>query len=358
MIIKSLELGNYRNYEKLSLDFDQGTNILYGNNGQGKTNILESVYLCATTKSHRGSKDKELVRFGMDNAHIRSIIEKNSRENQIDIHIKTGSSKGIAINRAPVKKAGELFGLLNVVLFSPEDLSIIKNGPQFRRRFMDMELCQTDSIYLHNLTMYRKAVDQRNSLLKDLSFGRGDMVMLDVWDEKVVEYGMNVIFSRQRFINSINPIVSDIHREITGSDEVLDISYDKNVEAESFSGEIKKNRERDIHFGQTHIGPHKDDISIELNGVDMRKYGSQGQQRTCALSMKLSEIEMIRLMTGDTPVLLLDDVLSELDSDRQELLLKHIRDTQTIMTCTGMDSFIRNNFDINRVYKVNNGTIE
>ena len=357
MIIKALELRNYRNYAQACINFDPKTNILYGKNGQGKTNILESVYLCGVTKSHRGNKDKELIKFDENESHIKCLIEKDKRERRIDIHLKKGMTKGIAIDKIPIKKYSELFGLLNIVLFSPEDLSIIKNGPLFRRRFMDSELCQSDGIYLHNLTMFRKALDQRNSLLKTITYEDTDKSMLDIWDEKVVEYGMNIIDSRKKFINKINPVITDIHKEITGNNEILDVTYEENVSASDYPNMIKSNREKDIRFGQTHSGPHKDDLAFVINGVDMRKYGSQGQQRTCALALKLAEIEIIKEISGDEPVLLLDDVLSELDSDRQKLLLKYIHDTQTIITCTGMDDFIKNNFDIDKIYKIDNGNV-
>ena len=189
MIIKSIQLSNFRNYEKLDISFDSETNIIYGDNAQGKTNILEAAYLSGTTKSHKGSKDKEMIRFGEDEAHIRTIVEKNDKEYRIDMHLRKNGAKGVAINKMPIKKASELFGILNIVFFSPEDLNIIKNGPSERRRFVDMELCQIDKYYLYNLNQYNKIVNQRNKLLKDM-YKRPDLgATLDVWDMQLVNYG-------------------------------------------------------------------------------------------------------------------------------------------------------------------------
>lgn len=189
MIVKSLELNHFRNYESLNIAFDQGTNILYGNNAQGKTNILEAIYLSGTTKSHKGSKDREMVQFGNEESHIRLFVEKQEKQFQIDMHLKKHKSKGIAVNRIPIKKAGELFGILTLVFFSPEDLNIIKNGPSERRRFMDMELCQLDRIYFDNLTKYNKILMQRNKLLKDIYTKPELKETLFAWNIQLAEYG-------------------------------------------------------------------------------------------------------------------------------------------------------------------------
>lgn len=356
MIIKSLELSNYRNYENLNIVFDKSTNILFGNNAQGKTNILESIYMSGTSRSHRGSKDKEIIRFGYDEAHIKSIIEKDNREFQIDIHLKKSRAKGIAINKIPIKKAIELFGILNLVVFSPEDLAIIKNGPSERRRFMDAELCQLDKVYLYDLTIYNKALNQRNKLLKDINFNPQLKDTLDVWNSQIIDYGRRIISRRRALIEQLNDIVKPIHENITGGSENIHIGYEMNVTEEAYEDEFNNSTDRDIRFGQTHIGPHRDDLSFEVNDIDMRKYGSQGQQRTCALSLKLAEIELVKNSIHEKPVLLLDDVLSELDSERQNLLLNQINDIQTIITCTGVEDFIKNRFKINRIFQVENAT--
>ena len=358
MIIKSIKLENFRNYENLELSFEKGTNILYGDNAQGKTNVLEAVYLSATTKSHKGSKDKEIIRFGQDEAHIRTNLDKEGMEYRVDMHLKKSKSKGIAVNGQHLKKAAQLLGLLNVVFFSPEDLSIIKNGPSERRSFVDMELCQIDKYYLYNLNQYNKIVNQRNKLLKDFYHNTDIYETLHVWDMQLVTYGKQIIERRKEFVDQLNEIIYGIHKNLSGGREELVIVYEPDTEAENFEYELQKFREKDIKYKMTSVGPHRDDFSFVVNGVDIRKYGSQGQQRTAALSLKLSEIELVKKVTGDNPVLLLDDVLSELDSNRQNYLLNNIGNIQTIITCTGLDEFINNRFSIDKIFKVTNGRIE
>ena len=357
MYIRSLELSNYRNYERVQIDFDKGVNILYGDNAQGKTNVLESIYLSSTTKSHRGSRDKEIVKFGEYEGHIRSLFEKNEVDYQIDIHLRTDKSKGIAINGVKLKKAAELMGVINVILFSPEDLSIIKNGPSDRRRFIDSELCQLDKVYLYNLTSYNKIVNQRNNLLKDITYHPELTDTLDVWDSQLISLGTKIIDRRTLFVNQLNEIIYDIHKNLTGDNEKLMIKYDPNVEIMEYSQKIKRNREKDIKYKLTSVGPHRDDFIFFINGMDIKKYGSQGQQRTAALSLKLSEIELIKTIVGTTPILLLDDVLSELDTGRQNYLLNYIGNIQTIVTCTGLDEFINSRIKIDRIFHVANSNV-
>lgn len=358
MIIKSLELQNFRNYNTLQLDFDIGTNIFYGDNAQGKTNILEAIFMTATTKSHKGSKDQDIIQFGHEEAHIRSYLFKEEITRQIDMHLRKGKTKGIAIDSQRIKKAADLMGLLNVVFFSPEDLSIIKNGPAERRRFIDMELCQLDSFYLYNLNHYNKIVNQRNKLLKDLSVNPGLKETLSIWDSQLVSFGAKVIERREIFISQLCDIISELHAKLSGGREKIRILYEKNVEIDDFEERLKKSQEKDIILKQSTVGPHRDDIIFIVNDIDIRRFGSQGQQRTAALSLKLSEIELVKKSIKDTPVLLLDDVLSELDNNRQNYLLNSIGSIQTIITCTGLDEFVKNRFEINKVFKVVNGMID
>ena len=359
MIVESLKLQNYRNYEYLNMNFDEKINIIYGDNAQGKTNILESMYVCATSKSHRGSKDREIIRFDNDESHIKVNVKKNDMNYRIDMHLKKNKPKGIAVNGIPIKRAVELFGILNIVFFSPEDLNIIKNGPSERRRFIDMELSQLDKIYLDCLINYNKVVNQRNSLLKEYAFsGREDIISsLDIWDMQLVKYGNDVIRSREKFVKEINNLVKSIHTKLSGDREQLEIIYEPCVKEQDFESELVRVRDRDLKFKCTNIGPHKDNMCFLINGMDVRKYGSQGQQRTAALSLKLAEIELVKQIIHDTPVLFLDDVLSELDSRRQNFLLDSIGNIQTMITCTGLDEFINNRFSINKIFKVVNGTV-
>lgn len=357
MYIESVQLKNYRNYQSLELSLDQGTNIFYGDNAQGKTNILESVYLCGTTKSHRGSKDREIIRFGEEDAHIRMKVVKDGLSYKIDMHLRKNRAKGAAINGLPIHKARELFGIVNLVFFSPEDLNIIKNGPGERRRFMDLELCQLDQIYLTELAGYNHTINQRNKLLKDLFSNPGLKDTLDVWDIQMAQYGRKIIEKRKKFVEDLNSIICEIHGNLTGGEEKLEVLYEPSAQGDSFAEILEKNREKDIRLKMTSSGPHRDDLCFMVNGVDIRKYGSQGQQRTAALSLKLSEIYLVKEKIKDTPVLLLDDVLSELDSSRQTYLLDSIHDIQTLITCTGLDDFISHQFHINKVFRVIKGEV-
>jgi len=357
MIIKSLELQDYRNYDFLDIHFDKGTNILYGDNAQGKTNILEAIFLAATTKSHKGTKDKDIINFNKEEAHIRTYLEKEGMETRVDMHLRKSKSKGIAIDGQKLKKAADLLGLCNVVFFSPEDLIIIKDGPAERRRFVDMELCQLDSFYLYNLNHYNKIINQRNVLLKDLFFQPELKETLHIWDSQLVSFGSKVIERRKLFVEQLNEIIYDIHFKLSGGKEEIKIVYEPDVEMEDYERSLRYNQDKDIKLKQTTVGPHRDDFSFYVGGIDIRKFGSQGQQRTAALSLKLSEIELVKRITKDTPILLLDDVLSELDSNRQNYLLNSIGDIQTIITCTGLEEFVNNRFEINKIFNVSNGVV-
>lgn len=357
MYIKKIKLCDYRNYREVELTLDEKVNILYGDNAQGKTNILESIYLCGTTKSHRGSKDRDIIRIGCDEAHIKMYIEKEGLEHYIDMHLKKNKAKGIAINGIPIKKSSELMGFMNIIFFSPEDLNIIKNGPSERRRFIDMELCQLNGIYLDNLSRYNKILNQRNHLLRQIKNNEGLMDTLSVWDEQLVKYGTEIIKARIDFIDKIRNIASDIHIKLTGGRENLSIIYEPDTDIESFAKKMKKNIERDIYHQFTHCGPHRDDLKFIADGMDLRTFGSQGQKRTAALSLKLSEIEIVKNKSDDIPVLLLDDVLSELDRKRQNYILECIEGVQTIITCTGLEEFVNCRMNVNRIYRVENGDI-
>lgn len=358
MHITSIEVGDFRNYENAKLEFHPKINILYGDNAQGKTNILESIFVCGTSNSHKGSKDKELIRMGKEEAHIRMVLQKREISHRIDMHLRKNKAKGIAIDGIPIRKSSELMGLLNVIFFSPEDLKIIKNGPAERRRFMDMELCQLDGIYLHDLAEYNKVLKQRNKLLKQIVYQPYLKDTLSIWDEKLLEFGDRIIDRRHLFVREIREIVQKISENLTGGKERITVSYEANVEKEDFKRELNASLERDLKFCTTSIGPHKDDLCFINQDMDMRKFGSQGQQRTCALALKLAEIEIVKQNTGDFPVLLLDDVLSELDRNRQNYLLDSIHDIQAIITCTGLEEFIDSRLTLDRVFRINAGRVE
>lgn len=356
MLIRSLKLKNYRNYDLLDLTFDPKTNILYGDNAQGKTNILEALYLLGTTKSHRGTKDRDMIQFGYDECHLETIVEKKGTLFQIDMHLKKNSPKGIAIDKIPIRRASELFGIIHFVFFSPEDLNIIKEGPAGRRRFIDLELSQLDRIYLSNLSNYNRIINQRNSLLKDIYGQDTLMETLDIWDMQLASYGTKILERRIEFIEQVNEIISNIHYKLTGGRESIKLTYESSIGNMSMEEALKKYRDRDIRMKSTSVGPHRDDLCFMNNGqLDIRKFGSQGQQRTAALSLKLSEIELVKKLIKDTPILLLDDVLSELDKHRQNYLLDSIHDIQTVITCTGLDEFVNHRFSINKIFHIKNG---
>ncbi|NLJ89383.1 MAG: DNA replication/repair protein RecF [Clostridiales bacterium] len=358
MYVKELKLSNFRNYDNLSIQFDNGINILYGDNAQGKTNILEAIYFCGTTKSHKGSKEKEIIKINEKESHIKMILDRDNVSHKIDMHLRRNKKKGVAINGIPIKKTSELFGIINIVFFSPEDLNLIKNGPAERRKFIDFELCQLDKVYLHNLTNYNKTIVQRNNLLKQISFNKNLLDTLCIWDNQLIKYGTAIIQRREHFINQLNEIVFNIHSKLSGGKENLILKYEPSVSIKDFADKLKVVRDKELKTQVTAIGPHRDDM-IFLNGdIDLRKFGSQGQQRTCALSVKLAEIELVKKVINNKPVLLLDDVLSELDSNRQNYLLDSIDGIQTILTCTGLDEFVNSRIEFNKIYHVVNGTVK
>ena len=357
MIIKTLELNNFRNYENLSISFSPNVSILYGNNAQGKTNILEALFVAATTKSQKGSRDKDMIRFGEKESHIRVFLEDKDISRKIDMHLRENKSKGVAIDSIPIKKAAELYGLINIISFSPDDLSIIKEGPSERRRFCDMELCQLDKLYMHNISGYMRALDQRNNLLKQIQMNEELKDTLNIWEEQLVSFGSYIIEKRRAFISDINEIAAGLHSVLTEGKEELKIEYVPNTDENSFKSTLISTRNRDIALKMTNTGPHRDDIVFMINGEDAKKYGSQGQQRTTALTLKLAEIELVKRRTKNNPVLLLDDVLSELDRNRQIKLLENISGVQTVITCTGLEEFVKQRIKYDKVYRVCNGHI-
>ena len=362
MQIKSLEFENFRNYTQLAIEFDPDINIIYGENAQGKTNILEGIYLCGLGKSHRHSKENEIIRKGETEAHIKGEFQKDTSHLRIDIHLKKNGSKGVAVNQIPIKKLSELYGNVNVIIFSPEDLDLIKRGPSVRRNFVNQELCQIDPIYVSDLINYSKILGQRHELFKKMEENRDNVAelleTLDIWDLQLVSYGTRIIERRTSFLEELNEIIFDIHYKITEGKEKLKLVYEPNVRAEDFYENLLKNRERDRIYKNTSVGPHRDDFSFYEGNTNLKIYGSQGQQRTCVLSLKLSEIRMIEQAKKEKPILLLDDVLSELDRNRQQKLLQNIGQTQTIITCTGVDEFVENEIGAARKFYIKDAAIK
>ena len=357
MYIEKIYLENFRNYKKLEADFSDRINILYGDNAQGKTNILEALYVGATTRSHRPVKDKDMILFGEEESHIRIEVKKRNIGHRVDMHLRKGKSKTVMIDGIPIRRTSELFGLINIIFFSPEDLAIVKEGPAERRRFMDMELCQLSRIYYSNLADYNKVLNQRNNLLRSISYNRSLMDTLEVWDEQLVTYGKRVIEERSNFIDMLRELVIRVHGEITEGRENIEIKYEPQVKADDLSDVLLDRRDMDLKYATTTTGPQRDDIGIYIDGKDVRAYGSQGQQRTAALTLKLAEIELVRSVINDTPILLLDDVMSELDTKRRNSLLGTINNLQTIVTCTGYDDFIKERIPMDNIFHVVKGSV-
>ncbi|MCR5092449.1 MAG: DNA replication/repair protein RecF [Lachnospiraceae bacterium] len=365
MIIKRLQLKDFRNYPSLDLSFSDGINILYGDNAQGKTNVLEAVYMLATTKSHRGARDKEVVRFGCEEGHIRAEIFRDDATWRVDMHLQSRRSKGIAIDGQRLKKASDLVGRIPTVFFSPEDLAIVKEGPAERRRFIDMELCQLDASYLYNLSRYNRVIQQRNKLLKDIYEHPEQKPLLEVHDRQLSVYGREIIRFRKIFLDQVAEIIAPIHDKLTGGKEKLQLAYEPHVTEDKLEDALAAARDRDVILKQTTVGPHRDDFAFYVtredtgsDKVDIRRFGSQGQQRTASLSLKLAEIEIVKKSKKENPILLLDDVLSELDGGRQRALLSEIGGIQTIITCTGYDEFVESRLTIDRLLHVTDGKIE
>ena len=341
MRLTKLRLNQYRNYAALDFVPFDGINVIVGDNAQGKTNAAEAIFLCAFGRSHRTPKDSDLIARGFEGGYVGAEIESLMGSNIIEIKLREGERKKIFIDRQIASRTGELMGVLNVVMFAPEDLSIVKDGPAERRRFLDMELSQARPAYYYRLQQYNAAIRQRNALLKTSDMRPG---MLAMWDEQLATLGEGIMAERQRFVDSLSTIAYDLHKGITDGKENLSIGYQPNVSMDSPEGvreallhALTSGAQDDLRRGFTQAGPHRDDMIIRLGDIDLRSFGSQGQQRTAALSIKLSELALLREEKGEPPVLLLDDVLSELDQTRQRLLLQSVKGCQCFLTCTSLD---------------------
>ncbi|MGL4848444.1 MAG: DNA replication/repair protein RecF [Clostridium sp.] len=359
MYVEKLKLINYRNYDNLEINLGKNVNVFMGDNAQGKTNVLEAIYYCAFAKSHRTSKDRELINWNSEVAFISVSVGRKRLDKKIEINILKDGKKVVKVNSVKINKIGELFGTFNVVMFSPEDLKIIKDSPGIRRKFIDMELCQLDSKYYYSLVQYNKVMNERNILLKNRKI---DLDMLEVYDIQLSTFGAYIIERRLKYLEELNRYSLDIHKDITSGKEEIEFKYVssiknyENIQSEFYSV-LEKNRRRDLEKGITCYGPHRDDFSVFINNVDTKSYGSQGQQRTAVLTMKFASLKIIREITGEYPVLLLDDVLSELDFNRKRYVLSSIGEIQTIITCTGiedLDEYLDND---SKLFKVKDGII-
>ena len=341
MKVKSLSVANFRNYQQETITFCDDTNVIFGNNAQGKTNLLEAVYLFSHGKSHRAKSDTELVGFGNDFARLTLEFADKDREYRASMQLDTSGKKRVKINNVPITKLSMLMRYLNVVMFSPEDLEIIKGAPQVRRKFLDEAISQLHPVYLKTLISYHKNLAQKNNLLKKLrAKGKTSDEMLSVWNEQIAEDGSKIMEYRQNFVTEISGFAKEIHRKISG--ENLDLYYTPSIECdiinkENFLAKLNDSMMREIENGSSLYGIQRDDLKFFINEKEVRTYASQGQQRTTVLSLKMAQMENINEVRGEYPVLLLDDIMSELDITRRKFLTEKIRGKQVIITCTDME---------------------
>lgn len=363
MYINSLKLVNYRNYDELLVEFNKNVNLIIGMNGQGKTNLVEAIGFMSIGRSFRTNKDKELIKFSAENLYCGCNFTRNNIDKKIEI-VVAKDKKGVKVNGVSIKSMQELLGNLNVVIFSPEDLRLVKDGPKERRSFIDKEISQIMPRYYSLLTNYNKILHQRNTVLKSY---RIDENLLDVYDETMSTYASEIYIIRNRFIEKLSEISRKIHKNLTMDKENLTIIYKNQVDLESGQDasqvrlnlleKLKESRQGDMITRATKVGPHKDDMKIFINDIDVRMYGSQGQQRTASISLKLSEIELIKQEVGDYPVLILDDVFSELDQTRQKMLVEKLENIQ--MFVTSADPLHKDILDIEdySIFSIENGRL-
>lgn len=362
MYIKNLELNNFRNYEHLRIEFDPRVNLIVGRNAQGKTNLIEAVYLLSMGRSFRAGRDSEMIRFGEKEATVRAEAVKSYINTRIDITINRKSRKSIKKDGNQVHKTSELLSNVFIVAFTPEDLRLVKDEPEKRRSFVDKELAQIQPAYYLCLSQYKKVLQQRNRYLKEEII---DRAMLELWDEQLVNYGADLMRMRKAFIEQLSVFSGRIHASITDGQEELSIGYASNISYLESQEEQKQALrealtgayESDLRMRTTTRGPHKDDLKFYVNGVDARKFGSQGQQRTCALSLKLAELDFIKRETGESAILLLDDVMSELDRTRRNFLVDALEDNQIFITTTEVEDELIQAYHEPRVFTVNGGYI-
>ncbi|PLS15797.1 DNA replication/repair protein RecF [Bacillus sp. M6-12] len=369
MYIETIKLKNYRNYQDLEVFFENKVNVILGENAQGKTNVMESIYVLALAKSHRTSNDKDLIRWDEEYAKIEGRVKKRNSSVPLELTISKKGKKA-KFNHIEQRKLSQYVGNMNVVMFAPEDLHLVKGSPQVRRRFIDMEIGQVSPVYLHDMSQYHKILQQRNHLLKLLQTRKqSDTTMLDVLTEQLIGYAVKIVEKRFQFLGLLQDWAEPIHAGISRGLETLKIEYKPSLDVSEcmemskmediFLEKFVKVRNREIERGVTLIGPHRDDLTFFVNGRDVQTFGSQGQQRTTALSLKLAEIELIHAEIGEYPILLLDDVLSELDDYRQSHLLNTIQGkVQTFVTTTSVEGIDHQTLKEASTFEVEQGSLK
>ena len=356
MVIKKIYLENFRNYEKQEICLNENINVFYGNNAQGKTNILEALYYSALGRSFRTYKDSELIKFGKDVAKINVFYEKNNRDNEIEIILKKNEKKTIKLNQIKVNKNSELLGNLNIVIFSPDDIIILKQAPALRRKFLDILISQLKPKFVYVLSEYNKVLEQRNAALKSKNIDT-----IDIWNEQLAVLSEKVYEYRRMYIDKLGEKLEKIHPLVTNNKENIKILYKtKFTNKDDFLKLLDKNLQVDLFKGYTNAGVHRDDFEIYINDNLLNIYGSQGQHRTAILSLKIAEMEILKEEVGENPVLLLDDVTSELDLERIKLIFSRINEYQVFITCTDVGVIMTHECLTNnlKLYKINNGNLE
>jgi len=348
--IREVKIVNFRNYSELKLEFSKNYNFIYGNNAQGKTNIIEALFLCSSGKSYRANRDEELIKFNENSYYIKLLVESKETEKIIEVAYNVGERKKIKINSVPIKKSGELMGQITEVLFSPEHISIVKEGPQERRRFIDIAISQLKPAYYYDLQQYSKLLTQKNHLLRDLKNSKKRNMRLwdtlEIWNDKLAETGTRIMMEREKYLYQLDKIANEIHIKLTGGAEKMRLKYKPSLRIDDinhnnhneikqlFIENVRRDEEKEIFAGITLWGPQRDDVEIEINGRNLRIYGSQGQQRTGVITLKFSELEILKELANEEPVFLLDDIFSELDKRRQDYIIDMLNNTQTFITNT------------------------
>ncbi len=351
-----MKINNFRNYKKQEINLNKKINIFYGDNAQGKTNIIESIFVCSLGKSFRAKKDKELIKINEQNCSIEIDFEKSDRDGKILFSI--GNKKNIYLNEIKIKKLSELLGNINTVIFTPDDINILKGGPQNRRKFLDIMISQLRPKYMHVYSLYIKTIEERNLYLKKIKLENANETLLEIWDNQLIEYGKIISDYRYEFIEKIKNKIKNIHKNITGNKEEINIEYISDcLNKENYKKMLLERRKLDIIKGFTTRGIHRDDFNIFINEIPVNIYGSQGQHRTAMLSLKLSELKVINDEIGENPILLLDDFMSELDNKRINNFLETIEDTQVIITCTDKINIKNKDFNDKKIFKVINGEV-
>ena len=357
MFAKKLVLNGYRNYETEEIIFSPNLNLIVGKNAQGKTNLIETIYFSAVGKSARAKKDVDLINWSKEKAIFKLSVQKDAGTKDIEVSFLRGQKKSIKVNGINLLKIGDLLGNVNVVFFSPDELKLVKDAPEDRRKFMDTDISQFNKNYFYSLLRYNKVLDQRNKLLKEKYDQKVIEQTLPIWDMQLAVEGAKLIVYRMEFLERLKKYVQNAHSYLTDQKENLQLEYSgitgQNLEEikQKLLENLQKSREKDLKLGFTNIGPHRDDIKLLVDNIDIRSFGSQGQQRTVALSLKLAELEIFKEETGEYPILLLDDVLSELDKDRQQRLVSKVQSIQTIITTTQYDPFMFQNANIIKIEK-------